>query len=732
MSVETARLNLQVDSDDAQTNLRAFANETDKTKTKTTALNKVMRDVSRVFSLVGVSIAKSNLAMVQASSGTTSADKANIKLAQGALRAAEAAHKQAVSMKELDAAAKGAQKTLQTLNVEQQKAVKMTGTTNTRGAAQANRFNSANFLAQFQDIAVTAGMGMNPMLIAMQQGTQLQYILAQSNAPLKDFVAGLKSAFNMTGILTIGLTGLVAAGIQMVDWVSVGKTSLNALASVFEFVANNAEVFATAIGVVGTTLIAFNAKAIVVTIANLGKMGASAIAAGAKMAAGWAMAMGPVGWIITGVATLTTAFIAFGDKIESFFGVNFSDVIKKAVNLFIGSFIAGFEAVYEGAKWLWNKVLDLFNKGNGVSGSFMDSLNKGVNDALNRDYLKKLDDVTGNRFSSAADKTMAGLKAGATAVADKFRTWSEHLGESEKKSKKIKDYWADIVKDANQSISALQLEASLLGKSEYESVYEKTLASLKEQAEGHDITLDVDKINQLETLAKRTADVTVETNKLTEAYKESKSMFKGFFTDMRQGLLEGETAWQSFGNAVMNVLNKIIDKLMDKSTDILFDSLWNFGRAYMGASLTPGSTSASGAPFSSVATTTTDYRLASLGYAKGGVFTNGVYDTPTTFKFAKGGRFGVMGEAGPEAVMPLRRGPDGSLGVKADSSVSSPVIVNVINNSNAQARTEQRQTSQGVELDVIIDNLVAEKMAKNGTASNSALKSFNNQSLVMR
>lgn len=58
--------------------------------------------------------------------------------------------------------------------------------------------------------------------------------------------------------------------------------------------------------------------------------------------------------------------------------------------------------------------------------------------------------------------------------------------------------------------------------------------------------------------------------------------------------------------------------------------------------------------------------------AKGGVYSsrslsaysNGVYDSPQFFEFAKGA--GVFGEAGAEAIMPLKRGPDGSLGVRAD------------------------------------------------------------------
>ncbi|MNJ49018.1 Lambda phage tail tape-measure protein [compost metagenome] len=57
--------------------------------------------------------------------------------------------------------------------------------------------------------------------------------------------------------------------------------------------------------------------------------------------------------------------------------------------------------------------------------------------------------------------------------------------------------------------------------------------------------------------------------------------------------------------------------------------------------------------------------------AKGGVYdspslsqySNQVHDTPKFFAFAKGA--GVFAEAGPEAIMPLTRGADGNLGVRA-------------------------------------------------------------------
>jgi phage-related minor tail protein len=39
------------------------------------------------------------------------------------------------------------------------------------------------------------------------------------------------------------------------------------------------------------------------------------------------------------------------------------------------------------------------------------------------------------------------------------------------------------------------------------------------------------------------------------------------------------------------------------------------------------------------------------------------------------GGAGLMGEAGPEAIMPLARGPDGRLGVEAGGSASRPIHV---------------------------------------------------------
>lgn len=54
----------------------------------------------------------------------------------------------------------------------------------------------------------------------------------------------------------------------------------------------------------------------------------------------------------------------------------------------------------------------------------------------------------------------------------------------------------------------------------------------------------------------------------------------------------------------------------------------------------------------------------------------GIIGTPTYFPLRSGG-VGLAGEAGPEAIMPLARGPDGRLGVAASGAGGSRITVNI-------------------------------------------------------
>lgn len=88
-----------------------------------------------------------------------------------------------------------------------------------------------------------------------------------------------------------------------------------------------------------------------------------------------------------------------------------------------------------------------------------------------------------------------------------------------------------------------------------------------------------------------------------------------------------------------------------------------------------------------------------VAFAKGGVVQNalpvpfasgGVIASPVTFPLA-GGRTGLAGESGPEAIMPLARGSDGKLGVRAQGGGGVSVTVNV---STPDAESFRRSETQ--------------------------------------
>ena len=112
--------------------------------------------------------------------------------------------------------------------------------------------------------------------------------------------------------------------------------------------------------------------------------------------------------------------------------------------------------------------------------------------------------------------------------------------------------------------------------------------------------------------------------------------------------------------------------------------------------------------------------------ANGNVFTGiGDYSgqivtRPTLFSysshlkaFAKGG---VMGEAGPEAVMPLRRMSNGRLGVESSGNgVNVPINIEVVNESGQSTKAEarqQRNNDGGMDVTVYIRQVVAQDITR--------------------
>lgn len=127
--------------------------------------------------------------------------------------------------------------------------------------------------------------------------------------------------------------------------------------------------------------------------------------------------------------------------------------------------------------------------------------------------------------------------------------------------------------------------------------------------------------------------------------------------DFTAGLFEGDSALGDFVGSLMNDVMGALKGLFSGGSG---GGSSGFGEMASAAASWIGSFFAKGGAFGGSGLS---------AFAKGGAFTNGVYNSPTLFKFAKGGNFanGVMGEAGPEAVMPLSRDSSGRLGVNVNS-----------------------------------------------------------------
>jgi tape measure domain-containing protein len=101
------------------------------------------------------------------------------------------------------------------------------------------------------------------------------------------------------------------------------------------------------------------------------------------------------------------------------------------------------------------------------------------------------------------------------------------------------------------------------------------------------------------------------------------------------------------------------------------------------------------------------YPPAPLPFAKGGVFTNSIVSSPAAFQSSLG--LGVMGEKGPEAVVPLSRTKDGKLGVQTNGrGGGANITFNIIDNVGVKKTEERSKSPNGDE----IVNLVISEVDK--------------------
>lgn len=365
--------------------------------------------------------------------------------------------------------------------------------------AGAMKANTSNIAAQFQDIGVTAAMGMNPMMIALQQGTQLSAVLQGGIGSLG---AAFRQIINPLSLMTIGFVAAAAALIQMVDWTKLAIASLTFLADNLAMIAPYAVAAAAALAL-------FYAPAILTGIATL----TVAIGVGLVKALEtvmWRMialaAMNPWGAFVVFTGLAIAALLTFRDFFTRILGVDLIDAAAKGINFIIGGFVGGFDAI----KATWNllpqaigdvaiqaanktieAIQGMVNGAISLINDLTSSLPFGIGDnfqmgdvsfgKISNPYAgmaQAVNDVAAASVKAAQSvdwvgKAIQGIKSGASAVAGQFREWAKALGATDEKTKGGKagdggksqaESLADILKGAEADIRAQQLRLDSVGK----------------------------------------------------------------------------------------------------------------------------------------------------------------------------------------------------------------------------------------------------------------------------
>ena len=184
--------------------------------------------------------------------------------------------------------------------------------------------------------------------------------------------------------------------------------------------------------------------------------------------------------------------------------------------------------------------------------------------------------------------------------------------------------------------------------------------------------------------------------------------------------IEGKKSFKDFASSVLKDLSRIFAKMA------IMKLVGTIGGSMFGGVGTVGSTAASTAGGMSLAAKGSVFSVSGRlsAYAMGGIV-----NSPTNFLHA-GGR-GLMGESGPEAVMPLTRLPNGDLGVTAVAGASQggtfinqPVSINVTVNSDGSSENDASNSDSrlGKELaqtiEMVVQQVLTREMRYGGMLAN--------------
>lgn len=172
------------------------------------------------------------------------------------------------------------------------------------------------------------------------------------------------------------------------------------------------------------------------------------------------------------------------------------------------------------------------------------------------------------------------------------------------------------------------------------------------------------------------------------------------------GLVGNKADWKDWMSSVLTMIAKVA--LQMAAVNIVSGIVSSVGSAAIGAASGGGGTDSNAFSSGSYDNLTLNAKGGAYSSSDLSKYSGQIVSSPTMFAFAKGA--GLMGEAGPEAIMPLTRSADGSLGVRAvgsgsggGASAAPQVNINIDSSGNTDTQSTAGYEQFGSQIGSFVD-----------------------------